>query len=155
MPRGGRRAGAGRKPKSALEQAIGPVSHHGGKLLQHPSSTAIAPIETFEPSAELPGAAKAIWKELAPHAFTARTLTRATAAAFEMLCRNVVLERALAGSALGAAGADHRGMIARVNAGLKDFGLSPFGKPIYKGEAEAGDKPLSPLQQLLARKRGS
>ena len=154
MPRGGRRAGAGRKPKSDLEKAITGNPGHRSNVVQHPSATAVAPIETFEPSKRLPETAKAIWQELAPHAFAARTLTRATQAAFEMLCRNMVLELKFSGSALGAGGADHRGMIQRVNAALKDFGLSPLGKavltPASKDESEKGG---SPLQRLLSRKR--
>ncbi len=94
-----------------------------------------------------------IWAELAPHAFTARTLTRSTQAAFEMLCRNIVLERAFATSALGAGGADHRGMIQRVNTGLKDFGLAPLGKAVLTPANEQPDKGTSPLQRLLGRKR--
>lgn len=155
MPRGGRRPGAGRKPKSALVQAVTGHPSHSATVLQHPSSTAVAPVEMFEPSAALPAPAREVWKELAPHAFAARTLTKATAAAFEMLCRNIVLERTLALSALGAAGADHRGMIQRVNTGLKDFALSPLGKALYSPAAEpAAAAELTPLKRLLNRTRG-
>src|SRR5262245_7169656 len=115
---GGRRIGAGRKPKSKVLQAVhGNTRHQSATVLQHPSASAVAPVETFEPepgwfmppglgayvdpATEVPppladaiGAmrlealqALAIWTELAPYAFTARTLTRATTASFAMLCR--------------------------------------------------------------------
>ena len=179
---GGRRIGAGRKKQSALERAIGGDAGKRGRVLQHPNSTAIAPIVTFDPPAELQGdptrlaqlqadlaflkqgagpgepnpqigelearvadltvqaQALAIWHELAPHAFEARTLTPSTTAAFVMLCRGVVTERALSASA--PAGPDHRGMMHRIATWMKDFCLAPFGKPAYAAEAEPVVNPL-------------
>lgn len=176
---GGKRIGAGRKRLSDLERA---VSGNAGKraaatVLQHPSSsTAVAPIETFDPPADWLAAPKelanltsqlaflqqgqgpgdpnpqiaevqarideiqvlahalAVWRELAPHAFEARTLTPATTAAFLMLCRGVVKERELSASAFRAGGPDHRGMMARVATWMKDFVVAPFGKPMYAAE---------------------
>lgn len=72
----------------------------------------------------------AVWKELAPHALELGTLTPATAMAFGDLCRAIVFERKLAMSVLAAAGADHRGMMARVEAGRARFRLIPDGKPV-------------------------
>lgn len=171
---GGRRTGAGRKKKSTLERAI---SGPRGVVLQHPTATAVAPIVTFDPPAELQataatlpdltsaleslqadasaeggvkweaqiadlqarvtaaalaGAALAIWHELAPHAFAARTLTPATTAAFVMLCRGVATERTLAVSSAG--GPNHRGMMHRVATWMKDFSVAPLGKPLYEAE---------------------
>lgn len=186
---GGKRIGAGRKRLSDLERA---VSGHAGKragatVLQHPSSTAVAPIETFDPPADwlaAPAAltnlssqiaflqqgqgpgdpnpqiaelearledlqasaqALAVWRELAPHAFAARTLTVGTAAAFLMLCRGVVKERQLSASAFRAGGPDHRGMMQRVATWLKDFSIAPFGKPMYAADAAA---PANPLERF-------
>lgn len=78
--------------------------------------------------------ALAVWRELAPAAFAARTLTVATAAAFIMLCRGVVQERALSASPATASGPNHRGMMQRVGTWMKDFNLAPFGKPMYAAE---------------------
>jgi len=78
--------------------------------------------------------ALAVWRELAPHAFAARTLTPGTAAAFMMLCRGVVQERTLSASAATASGPNHRGMMQRVATGMKDFNVAPFGKPMYEAE---------------------
>ncbi len=50
---GGSRIGAGRKKKSALERAITGGTGGRGVVLQHPSSTAVAPIARFDPPAWL------------------------------------------------------------------------------------------------------
>src|SRR3954469_15927781 len=167
---GGRRVGAGRKKLSDLERAIGGHAGKRGVVLPHPSSTAVAPVETFEPPATLTASpqlasltaaltllqaacaepqaiaeaqarvdamtalgleAVAVWHELAPHAFEARTLTPATAAAFCMLCRAVARERATE-----LADADHRGLMARVATWMKDFGIAPLGKPMYAAQPQ-------------------
>jgi hypothetical protein len=158
MPRGGRRPGSGRKPKSAYEKAITGNPGKRGTVLQHPSAPpAAAPppsVDTFEPPKYLPLEAQLVWVELAAHAVKVNTLKAGTLAAFEMLCCNVVLERKYRSSPLGAGGPDHRGMIQRVNAQMKDFALSPFGKAIHEGASEEADKPMSPLERLLSRKRG-
>jgi len=165
---GGRRTGAGQKPRSRLERAISGAGPD--------QATAVAPVEIFDPPAELHGTpaelaalmadlhflqdgqgpgdpnpqiavlqtrvdeltarafALAVWHELAPHAFKARTLTPATTAAFVMLCRGVVAERALSASTATASGANHRGMMQRVATWMKDFNVAPFGKPMYEAE---------------------
>lgn len=184
---GGRRIGAGRKRLSVLERAVGGnAGKRAGVVLVHPSSTAVAPIETFDPPDDWLAAPKAlvnltsqlaflkqgqgpgdpnpqiaelearvvelqacahalgVWHELAPHAFDARTLTPATAAAFSMLCRAVVKERELSASASRAGGPDHRGMMARVATLSKDFVVAPFGKPMYEEEKQ----PVNPLERF-------
>jgi len=189
---GGSRIGAGRKKQSELERAIGGDAGKRGVVLQHPNSTAIAPVVTFKPPAELQGTPKvlaklvadlaflkagarpddpnpqiaelqarvddlqaqasalAIWHELAPHAFAARTLTPATTAAFVMLCRGVVTERSLSASRASAAGPDHRGMMHRVATWMKDFCISPFGKPMYAPQAEPKASPLDRFTKARA-----
>lgn len=173
---GGKRVGSGRKRRSDLDRAVTGAAETRGVLLKHPSATAVAPIETFEPPAdwlvapktlatvtaqltfltEAQGAgdpnpqieqlqtrvdelqalvdALAVWRELAPHAFAARTLTPATAVMFLMLCRAVVQERALSASAATVSGPNHRGMMQRVATLSKDFIVAPFGKPMYAAE---------------------
>jgi hypothetical protein len=190
---GGRRTGSGRKKLSDLERAVGGnAGKRGAVVLQHPSATAVAPIETFEPPADwvatpaqvtalaadlaflkqAPGPgepnpqiaaletrleqlqaqadALAVWHELAPHAFTARTLTPATAATFLMLCRAVVKERALSASSYKSGGPDHRGMMARVATLSKDFVVAPFGKPLYAAEPAAPANPLDRFTKTRA-----
>ena len=173
---GGRRVGAGRKRISLLERAIGGNAGKRGTVLQHPSSTAVAPVEMFEPPAylttppglagltaqlarlvrdcaEFPQIAEAqarvdaltalglealvLWHELAPEAFEARTLTRATTSAFVMLCRAAAAERARSSY-----DADHRGLAQRVAIWKTNFGLAPLGKPLYAAEPAATVNPL-------------
>lgn len=150
---GGRRPGAGRKPKTALEQAITGDPGHRGRVLTHPSAGQVLVVaaidETFEAPDDLTLEEREIWTELAPHAFAARTLTKATALSFRLLCRNVALERWLSASFLSRGGSDHRGLIQRVDAELLRFNLSPCGKAIYAAEPVAA--PASPLERFLKR----
>lgn len=127
MPRGGRRVGAGRKPK--------PKS---ATVLQHPSAPVVpppttnyppAPIEEFDAPDSLTHDERRIWNQQAPHAFKARTLTRATALAFERYCRVVVLECNESKSS-GVGGSNHRGLLRQINAYELQFLLSPAGKPV-------------------------
>jgi hypothetical protein len=94
--------------------------------------------------------ALAVWHELAPHAFAARTLTPATGAAFLMLCRGVVKERELSASSTRCGGSDHRGMMARVATWMKDFSVAPLGKPLYAAEPAAPANPLDRFTKTRA-----
>ena len=78
----------------------------------------------------------AVWAREAPYALAAGTLTPATAEAFALFCRSVVLEVKLS-KGQTAGGPSHRGVIAIVTAGRLRFGLSPNGKPIAKPAAVA------------------
>lgn len=151
MPRGGRRAGSGRKPKTALEKALGGNAGHRARVLPGPGAGQVpvtAPIAPVAVPAVVTMDADQVWAELSPFALAARTLTPATALAFRVLCRNVALEQMLAaGPEKG--GANHRGMIQRIDAELGAFNLRPFGKPIYEAEVEA--KPANPLAEFLKR----
>ena len=101
---------------------------------------------------ELQGRAQAltVWHELAPHAFEARTLTPATSAAFVMLCRAIVQERALSSSLFHAGGPNHRGLMHRVSTWLKDFAIAPFGKPLYSAQPVATASPLDRFTKTRA-----
>jgi hypothetical protein len=149
---GGRRPGAGRKPTTALERDVMGYPGRRGRVLAHPSAgppPVVAPIAVCAPPDDLPPPARAVWLELAPHAAAARTLTPGTALAFGVLCRNVVLERTLAGIPLEQGGSNHRGLIMRVDAELLRFNLSPCGKAIYQAEPVA--PPANPLAKFLTR----
>ena len=155
MARGGRRTGAGRKPIPAHLRAIdGGAGKRAAKtvLTGVPTtnpSTAIAEVEEFDAPDALAADARAVWLSLAPLAFKRKTLTRATAYAFELHCRNVVLER-LMSEGMDRGGAGHRGMIQRVENGLAAFDLRPFGKPIFDAEEQAA-APANPLTKFLKR----
>lgn len=79
-----------------------------------------------------------VWLQQAPHACTQRTLTRATALAFERYCRIVVLEQNEAKSS-GVGGANHRGLLRQINAYELQFLLTPAGKPMRDADTPAQD----------------
>lgn len=130
---GGQRTGAGQKPQAFA----------GGKVRSLP------PMEHFDPPSNLSEAEVAVWSELAPYAFEARTLTRQTAMAFVDLCKSRVLCDELErdyGKTIGdtyvegkRGGPDHRSMIQRVQSQMKDFALSPFGKPVIAEAPKESD----------------
>jgi hypothetical protein len=151
MARGGRRPGAGRKPKpSNLRILDGGASHRSkAEAPAEPIETAIdppdgdvlaAPKHLTEPDAI------AVWNELAPLARDARTLTKATTRSLSMLCRLIPLELKLA--QLAAGGPEHRGVLQRVNALMLQFNLTPCGKALYEPA-----KPLEAPKTGLSRFR--
>lgn len=138
MARGGRRPGAGRKPKSEAERALDGNANHKGRVLTHPAaSTYVVPpalpaLDESDCPNDLSFDERKVWLELAPHAIANGTLTDATALSFRLLCRNVVLERAFANSVNDKGSANHRGILQRVDAELLRFNLSPCGKPMVE-----------------------
>lgn len=140
MPKGGPRIGAGRKPKLPGARAF------GSRVVPHPSVPAASshpvvpttnpasPIEEFDAPDDLTADERAIWLKQAPHAFRNRTLTKATALAFERYCKIVVLERNEAKSS-GVGGANHRGLLKQLNAYEQQFMLAPTGKPVVEAPA--------------------
>ena len=157
MPRGGRRPGAGRKPKDAALRAIDGGAAKGrtvgAPVIALPTTNSDQvpeACEEFQAPDSLTREQRQIWLQLAPFAFANRTLTRGTALAFERLCKHVALERELERGEL-AGGSDHRGMIQRVDAELARFMLAPFGKAVYERPAVAPTAPTSPAGNPLAR----
>lgn len=139
---GGARVGAGRKPKDKAAARL-----HGSRqrtVIRFPGAEAPPPepAEPIDPPKKLSPKARAVWRELAPYAQAAGTLTTGTAAAFALLCRAVVLEQRLS-RGLAAGSADHRGMMQRVEVGMTRFGLAPIGKPIA-----APAKPEDPFAEF-------
>lgn len=143
---GGHRTGSGRKPKSNRERTV-----EGARVLAHPSAASTAPplVEEFDAPDDLTMDERHVWMELAPHAFQGRTLNRATSLAFRLLCRNVVLERELSKDVELRGGANHRGIIQRVDAELARFMCAPMGKPHEIVPASAA--PANPLDRFLKR----
>lgn len=130
---GGHRPGSGEKPHAFTSK--GPRT--------------LPPAEHFDPPSFLTPEEIKVWSDLAPYAFEARTLTRQTAMAFADLCKSRVLCDELEndrGKFVGETwvegkrgGADHRSMIQRVQSQMKDFALSPFGKPVIAEAPKAED----------------
>lgn len=149
--RGGRRPGAGRKPKNRMLRAIdGGASHRPTVEIPTTNLSGTAAIDEFSAPDSLLHEERQVWLQLAPHAFKNRTLTRATALAFERLCKYVVLERILHESDAERGGANHRGLISRVDAGLLRFNLAPCGKALYEAAPDEA-APVNPLDRFLKR----
>lgn len=151
MAWGGRRPGAGAKPKSARDRAISGVPAHRGRVLAHLPAAAPAPVEVFDAPADLLPAERVIWVALAPFACEQRTLTKATSLAFRLLCRNIVIENEMALAADARGGSDHRGMIQRVETGMLRFNVSPCGKALYEAPLTSAAS-VNPLEKFLRRR---
>ena len=151
---GGARRGAGRPRKTDDERLVaGNASKVAARVLAHPSAPApVAPlpeVTEFDAPNDLGVEERLVWLELAPHAMQAGTLTQASALAFRVLCRNIVLERRYGQSVTDQGSSNHRGMIQRVEGGLDAFGLRPMGKPM--ATAAPAEKPVSKLDRFVAR----
>jgi hypothetical protein len=139
---GGKRHGAGRKPKPKLPATV----------LNHPSvpppSTNYPPppVEEFDAPDSLTADERKVWLTQAPFAFKAGTLTRASALSFERYCRIVVLEQNEARSS-GMGGSNHRGLMKQINAYELQFLLTPSGKAMPALEAPAAE-PESKLSKF-------
>jgi hypothetical protein len=148
---GGQRPGAGRKPKNpALRVLDGNAGHR--KVVTHPSvpqspSQALPPLDPSEAPNELTVDERNVWLRLAPYARANGTLTPATGYSFNLLCRNIVLERRYADSVTDAGSANHRGLIQRIDAELLRFNLSPCGKPLVVSD----EKPESKVDRYIKR----
>ncbi len=139
---GGKRPGAGRKPKSEVARALDGGAGHRPKVVAHPSSPVEPPppvlpaLDESDCPNELTHEERLVWLELAPHAKLARTLTESTSLGFRMLCKNIALSNRYYASVLDCGGANHRGLIQRIDAELLRFSLAPCGKPVAHPEAE-------------------
>lgn len=133
MPSGGRRIGAGRKPK-ILQLADGRVR----MAPLPPAVGADVRAQLLQPPLWLTPGAALCWAQWAPQALAERTLTPATVAGFGELCTRMALVQAL-DVLINAFGVqalaalpylrERRAQGAQLNVSLKDFKLSAFGKP--------------------------
>ena len=130
---GGIRTGAGRKSKAPALKAL-----HGTASLKD-KRAALPAVDEFDAPDDLTRDERLVWLKLAPLAFRARTLTRATEDSFSDLCRNRVLMLELGRDVEKRGGADHRGIVQRVQSQMKDFQLSPFGKPLIDDKPQDAD----------------
>ena len=146
---GGYRARAGRKALTEEQRALGGNAGHRGRVLSHPSAPAPPVVDEFDAPDDLTTDERNVWLKLAPHAFQAGTLTKATSLAFCVLCRNIVLERTYMASVGERGTANHRGILQRVEGGLDAFQLRPQGRRMPSADPVA--KPASPLSRFLKR----
>lgn len=160
MARGGRRVGAGRKPKAELLRFI---DGNAGRRKRRPGAPANGPGDDpapVAPPADLTAEELAVWNQWAPLALERRTLTDSTRFAFEHLClleidrrtlrqRFTQAQRFLTDQEMGLR-REHRALVREINARLKDFMLSPFGKEIYDAGDEAAE--VDPLDAFTRRR---
>ena len=133
---GGARPGSGPKPKLK--------GINGGASVPAVETRALLPSTNSDAGGAEPLAAEWVARQ---------TLTKATAFQFELLCRNVVLERALSQDAETRGTANHRGLIQRIDAELLRFDLAPNGKP-HGAVPGTVQKPKSKLELLNDRRKG-
>lgn len=130
MPRGGKRVGAGRKPKPKTGQPARVLTHPSAPLTP-PTTNGPIEVEEFDAPDSLSADARHVWLKQSPHAFKNGTLKRGSAMSFERYCEIVVLERNEAKSS-GVGGANHRGLMREVRALELQFMLTPAGKPMIE-----------------------
>jgi len=148
MGRGGARLGAGRKPKSAVQNAVDGTKSYAQQPNYFQAGAKLPEVEEFDAPNELTTDERNVWMKLAPGAFKARTLSQVTEYAFVLLCKNIVLEQGLRASVEKCGGPDHRGILQKVEGGLTAFSLRAMGKPLILDEKE---KPKSALERLQAQ----
>lgn len=147
MARGGARPGAGRKPKpKVLTAQFGPSGVAPAPVI--PTTNELPPIEEFDAPDSLTFEERQVWMKQAGHAFQNRTLTKATAMAFERYCRMVVRER-IESLSSAAEGPNHRGLRREINTLELQFGLTANGKGIAMVPAAQASQPESKLGRFV------
>lgn len=150
---GGRRPGAGAKPKALRERALLAVPSRSPHVQASAASVLAEPVDA-PPPAGLTDEQRAVWVRQAPHAVRKGTLNASTAANFERYVRAAALEETIGRDPDRAGGADHRGLLQRLNTFELQFLLAPCGKAMIDAPA-AEAKPVSPLDRFLNRKVGA
>jgi hypothetical protein len=151
MPRGGRRAGAGRKPKDRTGIVLGmDGSRRTVTSDLPPAITAEERASLLDPPADLSAAERKHWKRLAPLAIARDTLVPATEAGFSELCARMAQVEAF-DAKVALVGWDtldalpfqkeRRSWAKDLNSSLKDFKLTAFGKPETSGKPKPAANP--------------
>lgn len=144
MPRGGRRSGAGRKPKDARAIVLGMdgarmANPPAYQVPETPGSTAPAdPDDLVIPPADLGEKERSAWSTHAPLALAQDTLVPATVPGFREFCQLFVHQAEMSAriAHLGRTSAEADRLVKRwekgvllLNAKMKDYKLTAFGKP--------------------------
>jgi len=144
MGRGGRRVGAGRKPKDRKGIVLSMAGNRREEL--PPALTPEERDSLRDPPPELSPAEKKHWRRLAPLAMDRDTLVPATEAGFRELCARMAQVEAF-DAKIALVGCDtldalpfqkeRRSWARDLNTSLKDFKLTAFGKPETSGKPKA------------------
>ena len=156
MPRGGKRAGAGRKPGPRKAVVLGMDGRRTAFALPSVPDVAIEsdPNGLLEPPGDLPATDADIWRKLAPLALRERTLTGSRVPNFRVLCRRWAYCAAIDARirTVGIATHEADSLLKRLekweqllNASVGDFSLRSFGKP---ATADKPKKNANPFAQV-------
>ncbi len=139
MPRGGRRVGAGRKPKTKPAVVLG---MDGARLMPVDVPVSVPEVDAIDlaiPPEDLTEAQRACWVRYAPAALEQLTLVSSTVAGFRELCERFAIKQHLAAKIEKVGPASKKAepllrhyvkLAQRVEASLKEFKLTAFGKPV-------------------------
>ena len=151
MPRGGRRAGAGRKPGVKRWNVVPMVGARATVPPSAPPDTPIAdPDDLLLPPSDLPAAEKDVWRTLAPHAIRERTLVPSRVPGFVQLCRQWVYCHELDERirVLGITSSEADRLLRHfdkwekaLSASMGNFSIRSFGKPAAAEKPKASANP--------------
>ena len=146
---GGARSGAGKKPakRANLLGIDGAKRERGPELPPAESQEDRAALR--EPPDDMTAGEQKAWRRWAPVAIERDTLTRGTVAGFRELCSRMAqveaLDRMTVSDLAGALELlrERRNWGRELNASLKDFHLTAFGKPETSGKPKAAVNPFA------------
>lgn len=153
MAKGGRRAGAGRKPGPKKAVVLGmDGARRVGFALPAPVVDSTVPDSDglLVAPADLPASEQLIWAHLAPYAVRERTLSPSKTPGFRRLCKQwaIVQEFDARIAVLGVTTAEADRLVKRLekweqrlDASLGNFGLRSFGKPVSAEKPKASMNP--------------
>ncbi len=148
---GGRRVGAGAKPKPKPPVSPFAVLHGGRQLEAALTLPADADPALCEPPADLPSEQQDFWRTHAPLAVERRTLTKATVPAFKLLCelhaKKVMVGTMVDKGALGGLRVFMQ-LSKQVESLMARFCLAPFGKP---ATSEKPKPAANPWAQIVSK----
>ena len=163
MPRGGRRVGAGRKPKQKRPTLTLVNSRRDPAPAPPPAAADVDVDELAVPPSDLTPAERDVWRSCAPLALEAQTLTPATAVGFRELCTVAALTYAIADSINVARSAKEPSPYAiaeglklypkyaqRLDGLLARFKLTAFGKPV-DGAAKPTAAAVNPWAEVAKK----
>lgn len=150
---GGRRVGAGRKPKDRKGIVLGMDGARREAASELPPAISAAErASLLDPPADLTDAEKKHWSRLAPLAIARDTLVPATEAGFRELCARMAQVEAF-DAKIVMVGRDtldalpfqkeRRSWAKELNTSLKDFKLTAFGKPETSGKPKPAQNPFA------------
>ena len=150
MPRGGRRAGAGRKPGVKRWNVVPMVGARAAVPSSQPDVPVADPEGLLMPPTDLGPAEQEVWRDLAPHAIRERTLVSSRVPGFMQLCRQWVYCQELDARirVLGITSSEADRLLRHfdkwekaLSASMGNFSIRSFGKPAAPEKPKAAANP--------------